>query len=58
MSEHYDVHIDDNHGVVVIDLDTGRRLSGTANNPLIAVQMVGVLIQDHRERREADQGDT
>lgn len=57
MPERYQVEVnaaeDGTSLVVVTDADNGRRLSGTTPDHL-APQMVGVLIQDHRERREAD----
>ncbi|MDH2403249.1 DUF2384 domain-containing protein [Bradyrhizobium sp. SSUT18] len=57
MPERYQVEVDvaedGTSRVVVTDADNGRRLSGTTSDHL-ASQMVGVLIEDHRERREAD----
>ncbi len=57
MKERYQVEVggtdNDKSLVAVTDLDNGRRLSGTTSDHL-APQMVGVLIQDHRERRYAD----
>jgi uncharacterized protein (DUF2384 family) len=56
MAERYEVEIrTDSNGrslVIVIDMDSGRRLTGSTGSG--AAQMVGVLIEDHRERREAD----
>jgi uncharacterized protein (DUF2384 family) len=57
VKERYQVEIggtvDGKSRVTVTDLDNGRRLSGTTPDHLLP-QMVGVLIQDHRERRHAD----
>ncbi|NEU98878.1 antitoxin Xre/MbcA/ParS toxin-binding domain-containing protein [Bradyrhizobium uaiense] len=56
MSEKFEIEIEPSSTgssfVVVTDMASGRRLSGSTM--LSALDMIAILIEDHRERREAD----
>jgi uncharacterized protein (DUF2384 family) len=59
VAERYEVEIrpTDTGGslVIVIDVETGRKLTGST--AVSTSEMVAILIEDHRERRDAEEPD-